>query len=120
NALIAQNQIRKPKILWTESPEGEPVRVYRFLDEQHEAREIATLVGGLRDEGVPLGEIAIFYRMNSLSRPVEQEFIYANLPYSIVGGIEFFLRREVKDILAYLRAIDNPRDAESLKRILNV
>ena len=120
NALIVQNRLRKPKVLWTENPDGEPVRVYRFLDEEHEAREIAALVQGFRDEGVPPGDIAIFYRINSLSRPVEQEFIYANIPYSIVGGIEFFLRKEVKDILAYLRILDNPRDAESLKRIINV
>jgi DNA helicase-2/ATP-dependent DNA helicase PcrA len=120
NALIRQNQLRKPKSLWTENPDGEPVRVYRFLDEEEEAREIAALVQGLRDEGIPAGAIAIFYRINSISRPVEQEFIYANIPYSMVGGIQFFLRKEVKDILAYLRIIDNPRDAESLKRIINV
>src|SRR4030095_10329992 len=119
-ALITHNMLRKPKSLWTENVEGERVRVYRFLDDRVEAAEIAELVKGVLDEGVPAGDVAIFYRINSLSRPIEQQLIYANVPYSIVGGIEYFLRREVKDILGYLRIIDNPRDTGSLKRVINV
>ncbi|MBI4605549.1 MAG: UvrD-helicase domain-containing protein, partial [Planctomycetes bacterium] len=120
NALISHNDLRRPKSLWTENGPGEPVRVYRFLDESQEAREVADLIQGTLDEGVRPGDIAVFYRINSLSRVLEQALIQANLPYSIVGGLEYFLRKEVKDLLAYLRILDNPRDAESLLRIVNV
>ena len=120
NALISRNLERKPKDLWTENPGGDPVRVYRFLNELEEAREISTLIRGLIDAGTPCGDIAIFYRLNSFSRALEQELIYSNVPYTIVGGVEFFLRKEVKDLLSFLRILDNPRDSESLKRIINV
>jgi DNA helicase-2/ATP-dependent DNA helicase PcrA len=120
NALIAHNELRKPKELWTENPQGEPVRIYLFPDEREEAREITVLIEELAAKGTPLGGIAVFYRINSLSRAIEEELIYANIPYTIVGGIEFFQRQEVKDLLAYLQVLDNPRDAESLRRILNV
>ena len=120
NALICHNELRKKKDLWTTKADGEPVRVYRFAHESEEAHEIVALIRGLLDDDVSPGEIAIFYRINALSRPLEQELINANIPYSIVGGIEYFLRKEVKDLLAYLRLIDNPRDTESLKRIINV
>jgi DNA helicase-2/ATP-dependent DNA helicase PcrA len=120
NTLIANNELRKKKDLWTTNPDGEPVRVYRFAHESEEAHEIVALVKGLLDDGVSPGEVAMFYRINALSRPLEQELIGANIPYCIVGGIEYFLRKEVKDLLAYLRIVDNPRDTESLKRIINV
>jgi len=120
NALISRNTERKPKDLWTENPDGDPVRVYRFSNEQEEAREITSLIRELIDQGVPCGHIAVFYRLNALSRTIEQELIYANIPYSIVGGIEFFLRKEVKDVIGFLRVLDNPRDSESLKRVINV
>lgn len=120
NALISHNELRKKKDLWTTQADGEPVRVYRFAHESEEAHEIVALMGGLLDDGVSPGDVAIFYRINALSRPLEQELINANIPYSIVGGIEYFLRKEVKDLLAYLRIVDNPRDTESLKRIINV
>jgi DNA helicase-2/ATP-dependent DNA helicase PcrA len=120
NALIARNVERKPKELWTENPAGAPVRAYRFIDEHHEAREIASLLKRLIEEGAAPGDIAVFYRLNSISRVLEQELIYANLPYTIVGGIEFFQRKEIKDLIAYLRVLENPRDSESLKRIINV
>lgn len=120
NSLISHNEKRLPKSLWTDTTSGEPVRVYRFSDEREEAKEIADLVQRTVSEGTPPGDVAIFYRINALSRALEQELIYANVPYSIVGGIEFFLRAEVKDIISYLRVLANPRDAESTKRILNV
>jgi len=120
NALIAHNRLRKEKSLWTENVHGEAVRVYRFTGDTEEAEEVASLIRHMAEDGVPLGSIAVFYRVNSLSRPVEQSLIYAGIPYSIVGGIAYFLRREVKDVLAYVRILDNPRDAESLKRIINV
>ena len=120
NALISRNIERKPKDLWTENPQGEPVRIYRFLNEMEEAREISTLLRSLIDAGTPCGDIAIFYRLNAFSRALEQELIYSNIPYAIVGGIEFFLRKEIKDLLGFLRIMDNPRDSESLKRVINV
>ena len=120
NALIAQNGDRIDKELWTENEAGDPVRVYRFENELEEARDIAQLIRQFLDAGMPCGDIAVFYRINSLSRPIEQELIFANIPYTIVGGIEFFLRKEIKDLLAWLRIVDNPRDSESLKRIINV
>lgn len=120
NELISHNEERLPKTLWTEGPEGEPVRVFRYDDEREEAREIAGLIERFSRQGVPLGDIAVFYRINALSRAVEQELVFRNIPYSIVGGVEFYLRAEVKDILAYLRIVVNPRDEVSLRRILNV
>ncbi len=120
NSLIVHNGLRKPKTLWTEAAAGEPVRVYRFSNDAEEATEVALLIQGLIESGTPHGDIAVLYRINALSRPVEKSLIYAGIPYSIVGSIAFFLRREVKDVLAYLRILDNPRDEESLKRILNV
>ncbi len=120
NALISRNEQRKPKELWTENPDGDPVRVYRFEHELEEARDVARLLQSFMDAGVSCGDMAVFYRLNSLSRAVEQELIYGNVPYTIVGGLEFFLRREIKDMLAFLRILDNPRDSESLKRVINV
>src|SRR5690606_7933760 len=118
--LIAHNVERKPKELWTEGEDGEPVRVFRSADEHHEAARIAGIIDTLLSEGASLGDIAVFYRLNSLSRVIEQELIYRNIPYTIVGGLEFFLRKEVKDVLAWARILDNPRDSESLKRVINV
>jgi len=120
NSLISRNTERKPKELWTENADGDPVRVYRFQTELEEAREVSTVIREFLQGGHSCGDIAIFYRMNSLSRTVEQALIYANIPYSIVGGIEFFLRKEVKDVLSFVRILDNPRDSESLKRVINV
>ena len=119
NALIAHNTERKDKELWTENAPGEPVHVFRTLTEHEEASRVVQTLKTFVDSGTPLGDVAIFYRINSLSRVLEQELIYANIPYSIVGGVEFFLRKEVKDVLAYLRVLANPRDSESLKRIIN-
>ena len=120
NAVISLNQNRKEKDLWTENPEGDPVRVYRFRDGEEEAREIANLVEQFRDEGLNGDQIAIFYRINSLSRELEQAFVVRGISYNIVGSIEFFQRKEIKDLVAYLRILVNPRDIESLRRILNV
>jgi DNA helicase-2/ATP-dependent DNA helicase PcrA len=120
NALIAHNTDRKPKDLWTENEDGEPVRVTRAVDEHQEAARVAARIEELLEEGASLGDIAVFYRINALSRVIEQELIFRNLPYVMVGGLEFFLRKEVKDVIAYARSLDNPRDSESLKRIINV
>lgn len=120
NALIVHNTERREKTLWTNNEPGEPVRVYRFPSEEDEAREVATLVEEVLGSGVPAGDVAIFYRTNALSRPVEQAFVRFGIPYSIVGNVAFYQRKEVKDVLAYLKILANPRDLESLKRIINV
>jgi len=120
NALISHNRFRKDKDLWSSNGPGEPVRIYQFADETEEASEVASLVRGLIDHGTPPRDIAVFYRINALSRPIEQGLIHKSIAYSVVGGIAFFLRKEVKDVLGYLRILDNPRDEESLKRIINI
>jgi DNA helicase-2/ATP-dependent DNA helicase PcrA len=116
NAAIAANLQRREKLLWTRNPIGDPVRIHAFGTGEEEATEIALLVDAFRREGTPLEHIAVFYRINSLSREIEQAFIQMGIPYSIVGGVEFFERKEVKDVLAYLRLASNPRDLEALRR----
>ena len=120
NALIRNDRERKPKDLWSENPEGEPVLVRLFPDGAEEARAVVGSIRRLLDDGVRGGDIAVFYRLNSLSREIEQALRLAVIPYVIVGGIEFYQRAEVKDLIAYLRLLANPRDAESLRRIINV
>ncbi len=120
NALIRRDLDRKPKDLWSENPEGEPVRVRRFMDGAEEAGAVAAAIHELARQGTRLGDIAVFYRINALSREVEQAFRFAVIPYVLVGGVEFYQRLEVKDVIAYLRVLANPRDAEGLKRIINV
>jgi DNA helicase-2/ATP-dependent DNA helicase PcrA len=120
NSVIRHDRNRKPKDLWSENPEGEPVRVRRYADGEAEALAVVREIERLRSEGMPGGDIAVFYRINALSREVERALIYAGIPYVVVGGVEFFQRREVKDVVAYLRILANPRDTESLRRIINV
>ena len=120
NALISHNTARIPKELWTDGAAGDPVHVRRFATERHEAFEIADLVRELERDGVPYKDVAILYRINSISRAIEEEFFRAGMPYQIVGGTEFYQRREVKDILAYLQLLDNPRDAVAFERVINV
>ena len=120
NSLIAHNASRIPMSLRSGLGDGEPVSLRRHIDESSEARSVARTIGECIAGGIPPNEIAVFYRMSSLSRPIEQELIHAGIPYQVIGGVQFFLRREVKDIVAYLRILENPRDSESLKRIINV
>jgi len=129
NALIAKNAMRKPKALWTEEVGGELITQYYAEDEHDEgswvASEIArlhTTIGGTGVDGrrFPWGDIAVFYRTNAQSRAVEEELVRRDIPYKVVGGTKFYDRREIKDLLAYLRAIANPADEVSLKRIANV
>lgn len=121
NAVIQRNINRKEKILWTENPEGDKVKLIHCMTDQSEAayvaREIKRLV---TRENVRYNEIAILYRTNAQSRVLEERFIQAEIPYIIVGGLKFYDRKEIKDILAYLRLIYNPRDNISLQRIINV
>ena len=120
NAVIANNLARKPKHLWTEQIEGELLTRYQAEDEHDEAAFVVYEIGRLTDEeGQRFRDCAVFYRTNAQSRVVEEAFIRANIPYRVVGGVKFYDRREVKDALAYLRAIVNPDDEVSWKRIVN-
>jgi DNA helicase-2/ATP-dependent DNA helicase PcrA len=121
NALIDHNIQRKPKNLWTDADHGTPVTRYRAEDEHDEAwfvaRELERLVS---DEGEhAYGDVAVFYRTNAQSRVIEDVFMKAGIPYRVVGGVRFYERREIKDVLAYLRALLNPQDAVSMRRIIN-
>ncbi len=120
NAVIAKVASRAEKSLWTEREDGEPVGVIEALDEEDEAVQVATLIRELRGQRVARREIAILYRTNAQSRPFEELFVRQGLPYQIVGATAFYARREVRDVLAYLRAIANPRDLVSFERIANV
>ncbi|MBN1420048.1 MAG: UvrD-helicase domain-containing protein, partial [Planctomycetes bacterium] len=118
--LIAHNKERKEKDLWTQNPEGVPVRVVCATDPSDEGRRVAEAIAVRARAGASYGECAVFYRVNAQSRSIEMALFDAGIPYVVVGGVAFYARREIKDLLAYLRAAVNPRDDESLKRIINV
>jgi len=119
NAVIAHNRERKPKNLWSELGEGEPVRVLEVEDEHAEARFVAAEIAMLVEEGYNGAEIAVFYRTNAQSRVLEDVLVRQGIAYQVIGGPRFYERAEVKDLIAYLQAIDNPFDAVSLQRIAN-
>jgi len=119
--LISHNLERKPKALWTENPEGEAVSVLCCEDENDEANRIAARMAELiRDNQAESRDMAVFYRTNAQSRVLETALRFETIPYTIVAGTEFYQRKEVKDILAYLRLIVNPADSVSTERIMNV
>ena len=120
NAVIANNAMRKPKALWTEQVGGELITRYHAEDEHDEAAYICREVERAHSHGTPWGDVAVFYRTNAQSRSVEEELVRRNIPYKVVGGTKFYDRREIKDVLAYVRAVVNPADEVSLKRIVNV
>ena len=121
NAVIANNAARRPKHLWTDQRGGELIVRYLGEDERDEAGyvtgEVQRLVEGAEHR---YGDIAVFYRTNAQSRVIEESFVRSGIPYRVVGGVKFYDRREVKDALAYLRALTNRDDEVSLKRIVNV
>ena len=120
SALIAHNTQRKEKSLWTENPQGEPAKLFLCQDEHDEAQSVTRELKELNEQaGVPWSGMAVFYRMNSLSRVMEDALRRANVPYQIARGVEFYNRKEIKDVLAYLRVIANPNDEVSLERIVN-
>jgi DNA helicase-2/ATP-dependent DNA helicase PcrA len=119
--VIAQNTGRKPKNLWSEAGDGELITGYVADNEHDEAQFVAEEIDRLTDEGeAKPSDVAVFYRTNAQSRVFEEVFIRVGLPYKVVGGVRFYERREVRDVLAYLRMLDNPDDTVSLRRILNV
>ncbi|MFL0287139.1 DNA helicase PcrA [Mycobacterium sp. SMC-21] len=125
NGVISRNAGRRDKKLWTDAGEGELIVGYVADNEHDEARFIAEEIDTLTTKGSGIdtkysyGDIAVFYRTNNSSRSVEDIFIRAGIPYKVVGGMRFYERKEIRDIVAYLRVLDNPGDAVSLRRILN-
>ncbi|GAA4417472.1 DNA helicase PcrA [Georgenia halophila] len=121
NAVISRNAGRKAKNLWTDAGEGPLIVGYVADSEHQEARFIAEEIDRLGDErGTRPGDVAIFYRTNAQSRAMEEVLVRAGLPYKVVGGTRFYERKEIKDAVAYLRAVANPDDAVNVRRILNV
>ncbi|MBP2704783.1 DNA helicase PcrA [Microbispora sp. RL4-1S] len=121
NAVISRNEGRKPKNLWSDQGTGAKIVGYVADNEHDEAIFVAQEVDRLTDDhGVAPGDVAVFYRTNAASRVFEEIFIRTGLPYKVVGGVRFYERKEVKDLLAYLRVLANPNDTVSLRRILNV
>ena len=121
NAVISRNSGRREKNLWTAAGDGAPITGYVADSEHDEARWISQEIDRLADEhGVRPRDVAVFYRTNAQSRALEEAFMRAGQPYKVIGGTRFYDRREIKDAIAYLRAVDNPDDDVNLRRILNV
>jgi DNA helicase-2/ATP-dependent DNA helicase PcrA len=121
NAVIANNAMRRPKALWTEQVGGELIRRYFAEDEHEEAAWVAREMQRLHEsENERWGDMAVFYRTNAQSRVLEEQLVRLKIPYRVVGGTRFYDRREVKDALAYLRAVVNPTDEVSVRRVVNV
>lgn len=121
NAVIKKNRFRSDKRLWTENTEGDPIIYYEARDERDEAKHVASQIQTeVSKNGRSYKDFAVFYRTNHQSRQIEDELLHFGIPYTIVGGVGFYERAEIKDILAYLRIIANPSDDISLKRIINV
>ena len=121
NAVIAHNEGRKPKKLWTALGKGEPIVGYAADNAQQEAAWIASEIARLHAEhGIAYSDMAVMYRANAQSRSLEEALINAGLPYQLIGGTRFYERREIKDAIAYLQAIVNPADDVNMRRILNV
>jgi len=117
--VISHNIERKDKKLWTEQSGGQNITSYEAEDESSEAIFSAREITRLSEDGVSYDSIAVLYRTNAQSRALEEAFIRQKIPYMVVGGVRFYDRKEIKDILAYLRVLSNPRDAVSLKHIVN-
>lgn len=130
NEMVSRNRQRKRKNLWTENPDGERITYYTAANEADEARFVVEKIRAQCEPSFSKGfseepprkywDIAVFYRINAQSRAVEDELVKNRIPYTIVGGMKFYERKEIKDILAYLKVISNPSDALSLRRIINI
>ena len=120
NAVIANNRGRTPKDLWTEADAGEPITRYHATDEQDEALAVVREVEDHVRRGGSLDDVAVFYRTNAQSRVLEDALMRVQVPYRVVGGVRFYERREVKDVLAYLQLIANPDDDVAFRRVINV
>ena len=119
NSVIKNNTKKKDKNLWTENEQGEKIKYVRALDEKDEASFVTREIKKLKSDGVSLDDIAVLYRTNAQSRTIEEGFLNSNIPYRIVGAFAFYSRKEIKDLLAYLKLIYNPKDDVSLIRVIN-
>ena len=119
NTVIKNNGRRKDKTLWTQNDEGEPAKTYEAEEESGEARFIAHTIAGLVSRGYRYSDFAVLMRLNALTRSLEQEFTADGIPFKVFGGFKFFERKEIKDMLAYLRLVNNPFDSEAATRIIN-
>ena len=120
NEVIRNNKGRKEKRLWTENEKGALIAFHQYETEYEEANEVVNEIGKLSQEGIAYSNMAILYRTNAQSRIFEEKFLLKNIPYKIVGGVNFYSRKEIKDILAYLKVIDNGQDDLAVKRIINI
>ena len=119
NQVIRNNKMKKEKNLWTARGVGEKIKYYRAYNEKDEASYVAKNIIKLQESGVEPEEIAVLYRTNAQSRVLEEEMIKENIPYKMIGSINFYSRKEIKDLLAYLRLIHNSKDNVSLLRVIN-
>ncbi len=119
NQVIKNNKMRKDKNLWTARGQGEKIKYYRAYNEKDEAKYISTKVKELIEKGVEYQDIAVLYRTNAQSRVLEEEMLKENIPYRVVGSFYFYSRKEIKDLIAYLRLIHNSKDNVSLLRVIN-
>ncbi|GEL76693.1 DNA helicase PcrA [Tenuibacillus multivorans] len=121
NDVIEKNTSRKPKKLWTDNPDGTKIRIFEAFDERQEARYVVDQIQEITEEGNrEYRDFAVLYRTNAQSRAMEDVFMKSDIPYQIIGGTKFYDRKEIKDLLAYLRLIANPHDDISLTRVVNV
>ena len=118
--VIKNNKFRKGKNMWTDNPQGEEIKVYECKDDRTESEFVGTEIKKLKSEGVSLEDIAVFYRTNSQSRMVEDSLRKFNLNYRVVAGLKFYDRKEIKDLISYLRVVVNSKDSLSLSRVINV
>lgn len=119
NAVISNNTSRRPKHLWTDEGAGESIVLFEADDEHEEAAFIAEEIARLQELGTGLDGVAVFYRTNAQSRVIEELFVRFGVTYQVVGGLKFYDRKEIKDVLAYLRAVVNPDDQVAIKRVIN-
>lgn len=121
NNVIKNNYGRKDKTLWTGNNEGDPIKVFCAQNEQHEAQYMAEQIDkGILNQGMEYNHYAVLYRTNAQSRAIEERFMMNNIPYRLYGGVAFYQRKEIKDVLAYLKTISNSKDDVAVKRIINV
>jgi DNA helicase-2/ATP-dependent DNA helicase PcrA len=118
--VICQNINRKDKKLWTQNPEGDKVKLFRAYNETTEADWVAAKIKAFQEQGVDILKVAVLYRTNAQSRVIEESLLKKSIPYQVVGGIRFYERKEIKDIISYLKIVQNPTDYTSLQRIINV
>ena len=120
NSIIANNKDQIPKEVWTQNDQGEKIRVFRATSDNDEGRFVANKIFEVRGhDGCHYKDFAILYRTNAQSRAFEESLRKLNVPYRIYGGLSFYQRKEVKDLLAYFRLTINPQDDESFKRVVN-